>query len=353
MQAPTFDPGKTVTNRPISTFDKNQLKAPLKHILFKCNCDYQITDDFNNLQQALHSQQWTNYQAQHMHCAQVNLLPAQVQHQFTVSCTECPYHHRIKSHKQVARINDEILHSFDTTQKALLRQDKPTQACSFNCNACLMQNYSAFVADNSGCHYKYMPFQCTAKFVIYVIHCQHCNQIYIGQTRGPLKARLNAHLSNIRKYKNTSIARHFNSPDHNVARDFKIGIIDVIAPSISGLNIREATWIHHLDTIADGINEKDEARISLDYQTLAVAHHFRHSSTCLPKIISKIIDISTLSLQHYKRLPWVRTRYPINDQSNTAMLPDVPCVPQGRGTLFPVFVNSTAQQQRSDQRQHL
>jgi hypothetical protein len=178
-----------------------------------------------------------------------------------------------------------------------------------------------------------------------------------------LKARISAHLSNIRRFKNTSIARHFNSPDHIVQRDFKIAIIDAITPSINGLNIREATWIHHLDTIAKGINEKDEARIGLDYQTLAVAQHFRHSKTCLPKITSTIKDISTLSLNQYKRLPWVRTRYPNQHQSNAASLPHVPHLqlqssaapvphasrpPHTRGTLYPMFTNSITHQQRFD-----
>jgi hypothetical protein len=216
-----------------------------------------------------------------------------------------------------------------------------------------MQNYNTFVADHKGSHYKYMPFQCKAIYVIYVIQCQHCNQIYVGQTRGTLKARLSAHLSNIRRFKNTSIARHFNGPDHIVQRDLKIAIIDVIAPSINGLNIREATWIHHLDTISNGINEKDEARIGLDYQTLAVAQHFRHSKTCLPKITSTIIDISTLSLNQYKRLPWGRTRHPNQHQSSAASLPHVPRLPHTRGTLYSVFTNSTAQQQRLDSNEEL
>jgi hypothetical protein len=165
----------------------------------------------------------------------------------------------------------------------------------------------------------------------------------VGQTRGQLKTRLSAHLSNIRKLKNTSISRHFNSSDHIVWRDLKIGIIDKITPSNTGLNIREATWIDLLNTIATGINQKDEARLILDYQTLAVARHFRHSSSCLPKISHKVQDVSTLALQHFRRIPWVRTRHPNQDERDTAITSNVPRVPQVRGTYYPLFTNTAAQ----------
>jgi hypothetical protein len=108
-------------------------------------------------------------------------------------------------------------------------------------------------------------------------------------------------------------------------------------------NITEATWIHHLNTIAAGINRKDEARLILDYQILAVTRHFRHSPTCLPIILSKINDISTLALQHFKRIPWVRTRHPANDQRSAAALPNVTRLSQVRGPLYPLFVNTTTQ----------
>jgi hypothetical protein len=353
IPAPKFDPSKIVINRPTSTYDRNQLKAPIKHIMFKCNCNFAITEQFNTLEQALYSEQWRIYQALHCDCTQLNILPVQVQHKFHVKCTDCNFKHTIESTKTVSRITDEIMHSMDTTQKSLNRATKIIKACSLNCKICLMQNYNADIKDQLGCHYKYLPFDCKAKYVVYIIQCQHCNVVYVGQTRGQLKCRISAHLSNIRKFKNTSMARHFNSPGHIVWRDFKIGIIDMITPSNTGLNIREATWINLLNTIATGINEKDEARLTLDYQSLAVSRHFRHSPTCLPKITHHIREVSTLALQQYKRIPWVRTRHPnklqrptANDlQSSTASTPHVPRVPQVRGTLFPVLINSQAGKQ--------
>ena len=346
IKAPPFDPGKNVINRPLATYDKNQIKAPIKHVLFKCECDFIITDEFRTLQHALHSEQWRQYQAQHAQCAKLNILPVQVQHKIRIKCTECHFQHHISSTKVQNRTQDEIMHSVDTTQKALLRSEKTIRACSINCNACLMQNYKPRISDNRGCNYNYSTFDCKAKSVVYIIECQLCNMRYVGQTKGPIKTRLFAHLSNIRKFKNTSVACHFNSPDHLAVRDLKIGIIDSNIPSSVGLNIREATWIHHLDTIASGINRKDEARLFLDYQILAVTRHFRHSPTCLPMIFSKIHDISTLALQHFKRIPWVRTRtgHPQNDQRPAAALPNVTRTPDIRPALYPMFINSTTRQ---------
>jgi peptide-methionine (R)-S-oxide reductase len=307
IPTPPINPGSDVINRPISTYDRNQLKAPVKHILFKCSCNHEICDEFNTLEEALYSQKWKRYQAQHVNCTNFNVLPVQVEHKSHVSCTECNYHHQIISNKTVRRVQDEIMHSMDTINSALFRSKKLIKACSLKCNTCLMQNYDVGIKDNKGCHYNYLPFECTAKFVIYIIQCKLCNQNYVGQTTSPIKSRISAHLSNIRKFKNTSIAKHFNSPGHIVLRDFKIGIIDCISPSRLALNIREATWISQLNTIASGINEKDEARLSLEYQTLAISHHFKHSRTCLPKITSRVREVSTLNLQYYKRIAWVRT----------------------------------------------
>jgi hypothetical protein len=227
------------------------------------------------------------------------------------------------------RINEEVLHSVDTIQRALFRKKKTTKACSMNCNSCLIQNFKDYAIDLHGTNYNYLTFDCNAKSVIYAIECQMCNVLYIGQTRSAIKTRLSAHLSNIRKMKNTSISRHFNAHDHIVMRDLKISLLDHIKPSNSGLNIREAAWIHTLNTIAEGINEKDEARCSLEYQTLAIARHFRHSISCLPVVIPRMINITTLNLQLFKRVPWVRTQHPRNDQSANAAhtavgLPHIP-----------------------------
>jgi hypothetical protein len=140
----------------------------------------------------------------------------------------------------VKRINDELLHSIDTIQRALFRKKKLIKACSINCNSCLMQNFKDSAIDPQGTKYHYLSFDCNAKSVIYAIECQLCNILYVGQTRSAIKTRLSAHLSNIRKFKDTSVSRHFNSQGHIVMRDLKISLIDHIKPSPLGLNIREA-----------------------------------------------------------------------------------------------------------------
>jgi hypothetical protein len=75
----------------------------------------------------------------------------------------------------------------------------------------------------------------------------------VGQTKNTLKCRMQQHISGIRNSKPTSIAKHFNSPGHNIRANFKIAILQSnIKPQ--GLNISEATWISVLDTIPRGLN---------------------------------------------------------------------------------------------------
>jgi hypothetical protein len=48
------------------------------------------------------------------------------------------------------------------------------------------------------------------------------------------------------------------------------------------------------------INTKDEARIKLEFQSMAVVKHFRHSKSCTPLLIDRVTDIKTIDLRHYK-----------------------------------------------------
>ena len=57
-------------------------------------------------------------------------------------------------------------------------------------------------------------FNCNSKDIIYLITCNKCNKMYVGQTARLLKERLNNHRSDIKLKKNTAIGIHFNDYGH-------------------------------------------------------------------------------------------------------------------------------------------
>jgi hypothetical protein len=109
------------------------------------------------------------------------------------------------------------------------------------------------------------------------------------------------HISTIKTWKNTSIARHFITHGHDIDIHFKIGIIDQISGDVSQLRIREGFWIYQLQTVTKGINEKEEANDIMDYQIINYTKHFRHSKSCTPYMIHTLKSMFTDQLKPYRR----------------------------------------------------
>ena len=116
-----------------------------------------------------------------------------------------------------------------------------------------------------------------------------------------LRSRFTNHLSSIRNQKDTSIAKHFNQQHHDYQAHLKLGILDTQNVTTEELKIREGVWIYLLDTITDGINQRDESNTQLDFQALFLQTHFRHSKTCLPYIIPTLTAQRPDDLQRFKR----------------------------------------------------
>ena len=119
-------------------------------------------------------------------------------------------------------------------------------------------------------------------------------------TTNALKTRINNHLSNIRLWKNTSVAQHFLIEGHEISKHFRVAILDNCKGG-EATRIREGYWISALNTVNNGINLREESNLTMDYQTIMHARHFQHSTTCLPYFLTNLMEVRTLSLQHYKR----------------------------------------------------
>ena len=70
-------------------------------------------------------------------------------------------------------------------------------------------------------------FDCTAAGVVYVITCQRCYKLYIGETGRRLSDRFGERLRSVEGFKQNShyqgggfpVAEHFNLPEHNHVHD--------------------------------------------------------------------------------------------------------------------------------------
>ena len=125
--------------------------------------------------------------------------------------------------------------------------------CPRRCNTCLLQWEETEFQGGKGTRYRLAPFNCKLTNVVYIIHCQLCNMNYVGMTSNILRSRINNHLSNIMGWKNTSVAEHFLTNGHDVAKHFRVAIIDNCNQSES-TKIREGFWISALNTVNTGIN---------------------------------------------------------------------------------------------------
>ena len=92
--------------------------------------------------------------------------------------------------------------------------------------------------------------------LVYGIECGLCGLIYVGETKGQLRSRMNGHRFQINHGGNQLLYRHFNLPDHSIL-SMKVRILEKIYhptnnPSLSTpfRRKREEHWIRQLGTAA-------------------------------------------------------------------------------------------------------
>jgi hypothetical protein len=299
-------PTDSVIFRLTRSYDRNQLKAPIKHALFHCDDHHELHAEFNSLLESIQSPQFRNFINNHATCTRINITPVQVTHNSTIKCTECKYKNQIISEKRNSRIERELWNITLTSHNALLRKPPMLKRCSNRCSTCPLMWGSSQATNPEGTHFRLMNFDCKKSNVIYIIHCTKCEKNYIGLTTNKLKNRIANHISNVNNKKNTSIARHFNLTGHHIS-NLKVGIIDHTMNK-SDLQIREAHWIQQFHSVHQGINEKDESNYHLDYQAMLISNHFRHSKSCMPYCTHNIVSMKTLDLNFYKTINLLRRK---------------------------------------------
>ena len=120
-------------------------------------------------------------------------------------------------------------------------------------------------------------------------------------TTKKVRERLNQHRAAVKAKKPTSVAIHFNQPEHSVL-DMQFGLLENQVTILKRfLQVKEATWIHLFDATTSGINLKDETDLVLDPNTTHIIKHFRHNMLCTPYTTHIVEEICQNKLTYAKR----------------------------------------------------
>ena len=102
---------------------------------------------------------------------------------------------------------------------------------------------------------------CQSNNIIYALQCRETKNFYVGQTKRKIMTRVYEHLSDIRKNKDTTVARHFNLLGHRFDPPLKVFILEFIkchpesARAAIWRNESELAWMIRLNSfIPNGLN---------------------------------------------------------------------------------------------------
>jgi hypothetical protein len=110
------------------------------------------------------------------------------------------------------------------------------------------------------------------------------------------------HRSIIKNQGNTAVAKHFNQAQHST-EDLQICLLDNSPNTKSNpIRTKEAAWIALLDTVNNGINERDDANQTLHPETIRAIKHFNHSITCWPHLLHNQLHMQQNDLSQYRRI---------------------------------------------------
>ena len=103
-------------------------------------------------------------------------------------------------------------------------------------------------------------FDCTAAGVVYVITCQRCHKLYIGETGRRLLDCFGEHFHSLQGFKQNPryqgggfpVAEHFNLPDHKQVHDMRVSVVRQVKGGAPTRQREERRLIFKLGTLAPG-----------------------------------------------------------------------------------------------------
>ena len=133
----------------------------------------------------------------------------------------------------------------------------PPWCGSKTCKILIIDNsFSSNFTKRSFTTHSFDNLSCKPTNLVYGIECGLCGLIYVGETKGQLRSRMNGHRFQINYGGNQLLYRHFNLPDHSIM-SMKFRILEKIYRttnnpylSTSFRRKREEHWIRKLGTAA-------------------------------------------------------------------------------------------------------
>ena len=125
------------------------------------------------------------------------------------------------------------------------------------CKTCAHILHTVEITGSNGIsHHITSSFTCTSRNLIYAIVCQHCQMLYIGETKTALSTRFSDYLRSIRSnFPLRPVAAHFNSTGHTIEHAKITGIPSTSVNSDKDRHSSEQRIISKLHTVlSHGIN---------------------------------------------------------------------------------------------------
>ena len=108
---------------------------------------------------------------------------------------------------------------------------KISKCGSKNCKTCTVlitdTSFSSNFSKRSFTTHSFDNLSCKSANLLYVIACGLCGLIYVGETKGQLRSRMNGHRFQINHGGSRLLHRHFNLPDHSIL-SMKVRILEKI-----------------------------------------------------------------------------------------------------------------------------
>ena len=169
----------------------------------------------------------------------------------------------IYSHKRSPNIRDILVRAKLPSQTP--QYQLPTcKARNRACNYCPLLNLSGkFLHPATGRrHSTKQKVSCQSNNLVYLLECNICHILYVGQTKNAIMKRTYQHLRDIRlNNPNSTVARHYNAHVDLPAQPLRVHILDFIGLPRKTLAAwhkrleREKIWISRLNTLVpSGLN---------------------------------------------------------------------------------------------------
>ena len=154
----------------------------------------------------------------------------------------------------------------DTLVRSRLRPPGPLPAypigmnrCSKSmCRACPYLWTQPLVPNPNGVDFRIKrSFHCQLENLVYVILCQRCGKIYIGETKFSLEHRFSQHLGNIRRDDGTPVSNHFLHSQGHSKDDMRVSVIWKIHGDTVDRKVTESWLISTMNTMEPfGLNKR-------------------------------------------------------------------------------------------------